>query len=126
MDLPTKWYTQCYSELESMSITISTRIRSLLDSLTNIATSTFHRIQDSAYRRGYFDSRRGATEHASAMKSASEIRMWLELSQIHYPDAVELVWRLAPRLVQQNIAATTIQLWQRRTLLARYLAFETR
>lgn len=86
MELTTERYTQCYSELRSMSIDISTQIRSsLLDSLTNFATSTFHRMQDIAFLRGFDLNPRPPAQYASTMESAATIRMWLVVGTISGP-----------------------------------------
>ena len=126
MEITTTRFTQCYSELESQDITISTRIRSLLDSLTHVFQSTIHYMQDIAFRRGFATNPHCIAPYASSIESASTIRMWLVQSQLHSQDADSLIQRLAQWILQRNMAATTIQLWQRRTLLAQHLAMQTR
>ena len=126
MELTTTWFRQCSSELESQDTVISTHIRSSLDSLTHLAQSTIEYMHDVGFRTGCTPHPHRIASYVSSIESASSVRMWLERSQIHYQDAVSLVRRLAPRLVQWNMAATTIQLWQRRTLRARYLATAAR
>ncbi len=122
-NLTTTGYTQCYSELQSADIAISTRIRSLLDSLTDTVIQSMPGI---AFRRGFEPNSRRMESTALPIESASTIRMWLERTQMQYRDADSLVQRLAQSLVHKTVAATTIQLWQRRTLLARhYLALQT-
>jgi hypothetical protein len=104
-ELTTATYTHCCSKITSEDTAVYNRIHSLLDNLISIATSTYNILEPA-------NKRKIEMVYLLTTNWALQIRVWLLPS---------CSWDLS-HILQRMAAATTIQLWQRRTLRARYLA----